>query len=67
MAILPLSLVRGHLDAGRLLLPFPEVLRSPLSYWLICRRGEEGLPKIPRSRRWRGDGLADERTRIAAT
>lgn len=49
----PLQLVAHHLQAGRLAAPFPEItVRSKQGYRLVCRRGEEDLPKIARFRRW---------------
>lgn len=49
----PLQLVAHHLQAGRLTAPFPAItVRSKQAYRLVCRRGEEDLPKIARFRRW---------------
>lgn len=49
----PLQLVAHHLQAGRLAAPFPAItVRSKQAYRLVCRRGEEDLPKIARFRRW---------------
>lgn len=48
----PLPLVAHHLQSGRLVAPFPITMRSKQAYRLVCRRGEEDLPKIARFRRW---------------
>lgn len=48
----PLAIVAHHLEAGRLVMPFPDVFKSRLSYRLVCRKGEENLAKIGRFRQW---------------
>ena len=47
----PLPLVAHHLQSGRLVAPFEVTMRSKQAYRLVCRRGEEDLPKIARFRR----------------
>lgn len=48
----PLPLVAHHLQSGRLVAPFDVTMRSKQAYRLVCRRGEEDLPKVARFRRW---------------
>lgn len=48
----PLPLVAHHLQSGRLVAPFEVSMRSKQAYRLVCRRGEEDLPKVARFRRW---------------
>ena len=59
VVLAPLPLVAHHLQAGRLVRPFPITVRSKQSYRLVCRRGEEDLPKIARFRRWLKRELAE--------
>lgn len=59
VVLAPLPLVAHHIAAGRLVAPFPQVVRSKQAYRLVCRRGEENLPKIDRFRRWLKRELAD--------
>jgi LysR family glycine cleavage system transcriptional activator len=56
----PLPLVAHHLQAGRLVAPFDIAMRSKQAYRLVCRRGEEELPKIARFRRWLKAELAEQ-------
>lgn len=57
----PLPLVAHHLQSRRLVAPFDVIVRSKQAYRLVCRRGEEDLPKIARFRRWLHAELADLR------
>ena len=59
VVLAPLPLVAHHVQAGRLVRPFPTTVRSKQSYRLVCRRGEEDLPKIARFRKWLKRELAD--------
>ncbi|MES2342705.1 MAG: LysR substrate-binding domain-containing protein [Pseudomonadota bacterium] len=59
VVLAPLPLVAHHLTAGRLVTPFPQTVRSKQAYRLVCRRGEETLPKIERFRRWLKRELAE--------
>ena len=59
VVLAPLPLVAHHIAAGRLTAPFPQTVRSKQAYRLVCRRGEETLPKIDRFRRWLKRELAE--------
>ena len=52
VVLAPLPLVAQALRDGRLVRPFDTAVRSKMAYRLVCRRGEEDLPKIARFRRW---------------
>lgn len=52
LALAPLTLVAQHVQDGRLVIPFPQTVRSRFNYRLVCRSGEENLPKIARFREW---------------
>lgn len=58
VALAPLTLTAQHVAAGRLAAPFPQTVRSKFDYRLVCRRGEEDLPKVARFRRWLAAELA---------
>lgn len=45
-------LVIDALSAGRLVRPLPEVVPSPLSYWLVCRPGLLESPKVQEFLNW---------------
>ncbi len=45
-------LVIDALAEGRLVRPFPQIAQSPLSYWLVFRKGVEGSNKITEFRNW---------------
>lgn len=61
VALAPLTLAAQHMATGRLVAPFEETVRSRFDYRLVCRRGEEGFPKIARFRRWLKAELASGR------
>ena len=58
VVLAPLPLVAHHVAAGRLVVPFEQTVHSKQAYRLVCRRGEESLPKIARFRRWMKRELA---------
>lgn len=60
VALAPLTLTAQHVAAGRLAAPFQQTVRSKFEYRLVCRRGEEALPKVARFRRWLAAELAAE-------
>lgn len=59
VVLAPLPLMAQALKAGRLVRPFAAAVRSKMAYRLVCRRGEEDLPKIARFRRWLKRELAE--------
>ena len=45
-------LVLDALTDGRLVRPFPQITKSPLSYWLVRRKQADDSPKVAEFLRW---------------
>lgn len=60
IAMGPLSMIGGELRAGKLQMPFPDlVVRTP-GYYLICKNGRESDAKVKQFFEWiSGEGQAD--------
>lgn len=52
VALLPRVIVARHIQAGTLAAPFDSDLQSENRYWLVCRRGDQDVPKIRRFAKW---------------
>ncbi len=51
-------LVDDDLRAGRLIRPFDLALKSPFSFWLVCRRNRANATRIRQFREWMQSELA---------
>lgn len=52
------ALVIDDLAAGRLVRPFPHVLRTPYTHWAVCLPERADAPKVRRFRRWLSEQFA---------
>jgi LysR family glycine cleavage system transcriptional activator len=57
-------LAKPDIDAGRLVCPFPEVLESKNSYYIVCRERQLELGKISAFWNWVLDTVADEQEQL---
>lgn len=53
-------LARPEVEAGRLVCPFDQVLKSKSAYYLVCHESQEDLGKIQAFREWLLQSFADE-------
>jgi len=56
------TLLRNDLDTGRLIAPFPAVVRAPRPYALVCRKVDQNRPAVKRFMEW----LIEEAARSVA-
>ncbi len=52
VAIAPAHLIESELRAGRLIAPFPELIASDDSHYVLCRTGQENKPPVRAFREW---------------
>ena len=52
VAVAPVYLIEGELRASRLIAPFPELIASDDSYYVLCRTGQENKPPVRAFREW---------------
>ena len=52
VAIGPPNLFRDDLEEGRLFQPFPQIVESGKSWWLVCPREAVDRPKVRAFRQW---------------
>lgn len=58
-------LMLDDLDAGRLVRPLPQEVRSESSYWFVCPEGSETRPRTAAFRAWLQEEAAAERAAMA--
>ncbi len=56
------TLLRNDLETGRLIAPFPAVVRAPRPYALVCRKVDQNRPAVKRFMEW----LIEEAARSVA-
>lgn len=61
VAIGPPELFREEIGDGRLFQPFPQLVESGKSWWLVCPSAAAQRPKIKAFRQWIEDELARDR------
>jgi LysR family glycine cleavage system transcriptional activator len=66
IALARTTLAAWDLLNGRLVRPFPDVLRLPKSYWIVCPKATAMLPKVKRAREWLLAEAADDARRLKA-
>ncbi|HLH90518.1 MAG TPA: transcriptional regulator GcvA [Xanthobacteraceae bacterium] len=66
IALARTTLAAWDLLNGRLIRPFPDVLRLSKPYWVVCPRATAMLPKVKRAREWLLSEAADDARRLKA-
>jgi len=50
--VAPIQMVQKYLNDGRLVAPFDKSMELKAAYLLLCRKGDERLPRILKFRNW---------------
>ena len=66
IALARTALASWDLISGRLVRPFPQALKVPYAFWIVCPKSVADLPKISTFRNWLLKEAEDDARHIAA-